>query len=416
MELSVREIACLRELAERYMALAVTPDQQEKRRLWRKLNDGEMERPMTAIDQCPWHELNWDGFLTNQVEDPYWRGVETWLRHRIRQITTFPADSLLTPYLLLPRLISGMDYGDYGIRIHRETLKTDAKNDVVSSHFENQLEDWEDLEKIKAPPVIVDLAGEAEIRQTADTVFAGAAPWKMEGVTFHLGVWDYIAHWMGVEAIYIELMDRPEFLHAIMERVTTETLRKIDDVERQRAFDTWSGVCHCSFTENSSLPGPGCDRDNPSSKDVWAFGLAQCFTSVSPAVTEEFEVAYMKRIFPRFGAIYYGCCDRLDDRLDKIAQLPNVRKISCSPWSDRENFARNLDPKYIMSNKPTPAFLAGESVDWDVVRADLRRTVAAAKENGVRLELILKDLSTVAYDPSRLTRWSEIAHEEVSRW
>ena len=149
---------------------------------------------------------------------------------------------------------------------------------------------------------------------------------------------------------------------------------------------------------------------------MWAFGLAQCFTSVSPAVTEEFEVAYMKRIFPRFGAIYYGCCDRLDDRLDKIAQLPNVRKISCSPWSDRENFARNLDPKYIMSNKPTPAFLAGESVDWDVVRADLRRTVAAAKKNGVRLELILKDLSTVAYDPSRLTRWSEIAHEEVSRW
>ena len=237
------------------MALAVTPDQQEKRRLWRKLNDGEMERPMTAIDQCPWHELNWDGFLTNQVEDPYWRGVETWLRHRIRQVTTFPADSLLTPYLLLPRLISGMDYGDYGIRIHRETLKTDAKNDVVSSHFENQLEDWEDLEKIKAPPVIVDLAGEAEIRQTADTVFAGAAPWKMEGVTFHLGVWDYIAHWMGVEAIYIEFMDRPEFLHAIMERVTTETLRKIDDVERQRAFDTWSGYATAPSRRTAAFPG-----------------------------------------------------------------------------------------------------------------------------------------------------------------
>jgi hypothetical protein len=123
----------------------------------------------------------------------------------------------------------------------------------------------------------------------------------------------------------------------------------------------------------------------------------------------------MKRIFPHFGAIYYGCCDRLDDRLDIIDKMPNIKKISCSPWSDRERFAANLPKKYIMSNKPNPALLAQTSFDEDAVRADLRRTVAAAKNNGLRLEMLLKDIRTVHNDPRRLWRWAEIADEETAR-
>lgn len=415
-ELTAQEISVLRQLAAEYMDLASLPKQAETRELWRKLNDGAMERPMLAIDQLPWNELNGDGFLTNQVEEPYWRGVETWLRQSIRQYRDFPADMVLNPYILLPRCIGGMDYGDYGVKIEREIARTDETSAVVSSRFENQLEDWEDLEKIKAPEVTVDTEKEAAIRQTAETVFSGIAPWKMQGQIMHLGVWDYISHWMGVENVYIELMDRPEFIHEIMERVTVETIKKIEQLNALRAFDTWTNSCHCSYTFDSTLPPEGCDRDHPTSRDVWAFGLAQLFTSVSPAVTDEFEVAYMQRIFPYFGAIYYGCCDRLDDRLDVIGKLPNIRKISCSPWSDREKFAERLEKKYIMSNKPTPAYLAGKTVNWDVVRADLRRTVTAARENGVRLEMILKDLSTVQYDPSRLSTWAKIALEEASRY
>ena len=123
----------------------------------------------------------------------------------------------------------------------------------------------------------------------------------------------------------------------------------------------------------------------------------------------------MKRVFPHFKHIYYGCCDRLDDRLDIVSQLPNVRKISCSPWSHREAFAEKLPKHIIMSNKPSPAMLATETFDEDAVRADLRRTIDAARKNGVQLEMILKDISTVRYEPQRLWRFSEIALEECGR-
>ena len=121
----------------------------------------------------------------------------------------------------------------------------------------------------------------------------------------------------------------------------------------------------------------------------------------------------MRRLFPRFGASYYGCCDRLDDRLDVIETLPRVRKISCSPWSDRDRFAMSLPHKYVMSSKPNPVFVASGVLDEDAVRADLRHTIGAARAHGVDLEIILKDISTVAYRPECLWRWAQIAQEEV---
>ena len=93
--------------------------------------------------------------------------------------------------------------------------------------------------------------------------------------------------------------------------------------------------------------------------------------------------------------------------------MPNIRKISCSPWSDREHFAAVLPKKYIMSNKPNPSYLAGAVFDEDVIRKDFRRTIEAAKANGLGLELLLKDISTVENDPRRLWRWSEIVMEET---
>jgi hypothetical protein len=94
--------------------------------------------------------------------------------------------------------------------------------------------------------------------------------------------------------------------------------------------------------------------------------------------------------------------------------MPNIRKISCSPWSDREHFAATLPKKYIMSNKPDPSYLAHATFDEELVRKDLRRTIAAAKENGLALELLLKDITTIKGDPRRLWRWSEIALEETT--
>ncbi len=412
MSLTQQDKEVLRTLAKRYAEYASLPVQKEKKELWLSLNRGQMQRPMLMIDQIPWNEMDVDGSLVCQVSDPYWCWVETALRQTLYKWEHMPADMVLDPYITLGRPIEN---SGFGVAIHNETKVYDETSAVRGMSFENQFESMEDVEKIQIPTVRLNKEAEAQIIAEAEDLFAGIIPFKMVGHTLHLGVWDLITQWMGVENCYIELMDRPEMMHAIMEKLTVGTIATIEQMNEQGLFDCYTHLCHCSHTYCDDLPHADCDPDNPTSENVWAFGLAQLFSSVSPKITEEFEVPYMQRIFPYFGAIYYGCCDRLDDRLDVIAKMPKIRKISCSPWSDRENFARNLPKQYIMSNKPNPALVAKDTMDEEEIRADIRRTIKAARDNGVGLELILKDISTVRYEPQRLWTWSRIALEEVSR-
>ena len=214
---------------------------------------------------------------------------------------------------------------------------------------------------------------------------------------------------MGVDECYFAFYDHPELLHAAMKRMTDATIAGIEDANRLQLHNDNANLCHCShiFTDEL-LPGSGMGR-GPLSQNCWCLGLAQLMTAVSPAVFEEFELPYISRMAEYFGAIYYGCCDRLDDRLDLVKRIPNVRKISCSPWSDRESFAAQVGRNFVMSAKPTPAFLADASMDEAVIRRDLEEYCTLAKRYHLSIEFLLKDVSTVRNDPARLARWAEIA-------
>ena len=415
MNLKREETEALRALAHEYMEIASLPIQREKMELWKAFNRHDNTRPMVLIDQLPWNELNRDGELTCLSQDPFLRGAELQLRETIYKWKHFPADMVVEPFLTIP--YSATNSG-CGIRIDEDVAMTDATNSVVSHAYKNQLNDEEDLEKIQSKKITLNREQSAEWLETAKYIFDGILPVRQAGgVTIHhLGIWDSLAMFMGVEDIYFDLMDRPEFIHKIMEKMTDSYLAGIRQVNELGLFDTSANTCHCSVIYNDEqLPDFGAGQGNDTHHG-WAFGMAQLFTSVSPDVTAEFEVPYISRMAEEFQMIYYGCCDRLDDRLDIVQKIPKVRKMSCSPWSDREAFAERLRKDIIMSNKPTPAYLAVNDMNYDEIAADLKRTCNAAKKNGVALEMILKDISTVRYQPERLTKWAECAMKVVESY
>lgn len=408
--LNRNEIAVLRGLAQQYAEIAVLPAQSQKRELWLKLNSLSMERPMLLIDQIPWNEMDVDGSLVCQVSEPYWRGVEWSMRTTIYKWQHMPADMVINPYLCLPRPIENSGWGIRTKTTSHIILEEGAT--ASSSVFENQIQDMDDLEKITMPKVTLNVQKEAEIIRQAHEVFDGIIEFRMTGESMHLGIWDSISQWMGVTNCYIELIDNPEMIHALMEKLTQGIIGMIQQMNQLELFDIHSNTCHCSHTFLRDMPK---EDDRALSGNAWAFGLAQLFTAVSPQITYEFEVQYMKRIFPYFGAIYYGCCDRLDDRMHVIEKLPKIRKLSCSPWSVRERFADEMPTYCVMSNKPNPALLASGKLDEQQIRDDIRRTITAAKAHNRNLELILKDISTVNHNPACLWRWQEIAMEEIQR-
>jgi len=137
------------------------------------------------------------------------------------------------------------------------------------------------------------------------------------------------------------------------------------------------------------------------------------FSTVGPAIFQEFEVDYFAPLAERFGLVYYGCCDPLDKKINEVRKIPHVRKISMSPWADQENGARQLKGEFVFSRKPNPAFLAPDHFNETIIRDDLVATRDICAAHGCPLEFILKDISTVHYEPQRLFRWAQIAMDVV---
>ena len=202
----------------------------------------------------------------------------------------------------------------------------DPNNYVVSHTFTNQLQEPEDLEKIKDKQLTLNKEQSDEWLEAAKYVLDGILPVRQAGGSdaHYLGIWDRLSEFMGIENIYIDLMERPEFIHQIMDRMTNSFLAGIHQANALGLMNTSDNTCHCSVIYNDEqLPDFGAGKGSDTYHS-WAMGLAQLFTAVPPEVTAEFEVSYISKLAEHFQMVYYGCCDRLDDRLDIIERIPNV--------------------------------------------------------------------------------------------
>ena len=409
--MNAREIDVIRTLAGELATLAALPIQDEKRRLWRKLNAREPERPMVMIDQVCWNEMNVDDALTLRCEDPDCRHYEQWLRRTLFQWRHFPVDSVIEPLVRVPRAVT---HTGHGVVTQDTVAVGDPTNSVVGHHFENQFTSDADLDKVK-PPVVTHDPGETARRlDVAHTLFDGVLTVEAAGFDpSYMTVWDPISFWMSVEGALYGLIDRPEFMTELVRRVVQGDLALLDQLESQNLLCGPQSLIHCTGAWTDELPAPGYDPGHPRVKDLWMFGMAQMFSTVSPAMHETFEIDLCMPLFERFGCVYYGCCEPLDLKIEQIRRIPNLRKISMSPWVDEERGAAAIGGDFVYSRKPSPALLAWPDFNPRAVREHIQASVDTCARQGCPLELILKDISTVKYEPQRLFDWARIAMEIV---
>lgn len=403
-----QDIAIIRELARQKAEIAALPVQEEKRALWRKLNALKPERPMVAIDQVCWNEMNVNDELTLRCADPELRGYEDRLRRELFQWRHFPGDMVVDPYIHVSKAIHNTGFG---VRVQERVAVTDPTSGVVGHKYTNQFETEEDLQKIQIPRLTHDEAETARQLEFAHELFDGIIDVRLWGVDAYLSLWDPISTWMSVESALLAIVDRPDYVHRLVGRMTDGYMAMFDQAEAEGLLCGPQNWVHCTGAFTDELPAPGYNPTKPRTKDMWAMGLAQMFSTVSPKIFKEFEVDYVSRLCARFGLVYYGCCDPLDGKMNEVRMIPNVRKVSMSPWVNEERGAAEIAGDYVYSRKPSPAFLAHDSFDAEAVRSDLQKTREICKRYGCPLEYILKDISTVRYQPQRLLKWSEVAME-----
>ncbi len=393
----------IRELARRFAEIAALPRQQETMDGWRRLNGLQPTRPMVRIDQLPWDELDWGGdqMVNNQG---ILKTVEQRLRMTLYAWEHFKADMVVLPYFELPKTVRNAQLGP-AAQVERMGL---------SQHFSDQLATIDEVEALQTPTIQIDPELDQQRLEQISEILDGILPVKLTGHIRHSGLWDRISTVISPERMLYDLIDRPDYVAALIRKYVEMENGVLDQFEQHGLLQPAPPEIHCTGAFTDELPSPSYDGQNATAKDTWTFSMAQMFSEVSPDMHDEFEIKPIKPLLERYGLVYYGCCEPLHQKIDIIRKIKTVRKISISPWANKEAAAESIHGNYVFSAKPNPALVAMASFDADLVRKDLVETVEACRRHNTPCELILKDVSTVCNQPARLAEWEKIAMDVIS--
>jgi len=96
--------------------------------------------------------------------------------------------------------------------------------------------------------------------------------------------------------------------------------------------------------------------------------------------------------------------------------IPRLRKISISPFADFQQAAENIQDKFVIAWKPNPAVLAASTWDSEAIRREIEEKLKIAREFNCIIEIHMKDIGTVKYQPQRLWKWTQIASEVAEKY
>jgi hypothetical protein len=411
--LAQEEKDALRHLGEQLAAVAALPVHREKARLWQKLNDLQSVRPLVWINEIPWHEMNVEDELTLRTIHPWARELETRMRRTLYQWHHMPGDMVVNDFIECPLAIHSTDFG---IIEDVDVAKTDAANEIVSRHFHIQIREPKDIEKIRMPVVTHDKETTAVAYDAMRGLFHDIMPVRKVGQT-HIWFtpWDYLIRWWGLEEAMLDLVERPEMVNAAVERMVDAWMVELDQFE---ALNLLSLDCNNTrvgsggFGYSSEMPGTPFDPARVMPHNMWGCSNAQIFSDVSPDMHWEFALRHDLRWLARWKLTYYGCCEPLHRKIGLLRRIPNLRKISVSPWNDFERMIREIAGDYVFSFKPSPAIFIDDVWSPEKARAQLAAVLDKARGT-CHVEVIMKDISTVRYRPQNLWDWERVAMEVV---
>lgn len=390
----------LRELGKQIYEIASSPINEEYVELQKNINDLKMVKPIIYIYEIPWHEMDVYGELKLETKHPLCQRYEIRLRRIIYKWIHGLGAPVEDPRFIYPGLepVIVQPLQDYiydtgfGLHVREDIVKTDEKNPVASHRYHIQIKSEEDIEKIKMPKVSFAKEKAEKDFQILCDIFEDIIPVEKRGLSsFWFAPWDELVQWTGVKEILIDMFRKPGYVHKLIDRMVTAWLHRLEQYEKL-----------------------GLLRDDP--MKLWGIGAAQVFAATSPAMHEEFALKHEKCWYEKWGYNYYGCCEPLHHKVDVLKRnIPRLRKISISPFADFSQAVKNIQNEFIIAWKPNPAVLAS-SWNPENVRKDLEEKLKKAREFNCIIEIHMKDISTVNYQPRRLWEWARIASETAEKY
>jgi hypothetical protein len=404
---SAHDRVILRDLAKEVAEIAALPVMAERKRLWYLHNSLKQERPMVLIfPEGSWQELLPPAAL--QCEGERARQIEYALRQRIYGFRHFQSDNVVED---IWQVHIAVRLSSWGLTSRRHN----SPGERGAWAFDPVILEPSDLKKLVVPEVSIDEAATERALAEAQELFGDILKVRLVGVnhiSFHLMA-QYTA-WRGLEQVMLDMYENPGMLHdamAFLEEAHRSIVKQYVDLNvlslnNDNTYHSSGGV---GYTDE--LPKPGFHPNHVRPCDMWASAEAQEMAQVSPEMHDEFILAYEKRLLAPFGLNGYGCCEDLTRKLPLVFTIPNLRRVSISPFADVEACAAQIGNRCIFSWKPHPSHLVG-AFDPARIRDYVAHGIKATR--GCTLEIILKDTHTCEHRPERFDQWSDIVYRLVT--
>jgi len=413
MKTSAKERSILRALAARKAELALHPDNIERREAWYAHDAGCDGRPMVLAEFEGVRDSNPP--LPESVlecESEWARGIEKALKTELYRFDILRDDHVIERFFNVRWHVT---FGNYGVDPRQESPQADGT--MGASRWEPAITDIErDMDKLHFRERGVDRLHTLREKEALQNLFGGILEVRIRGDYYWtMGMTIDAIPLIGLENLMLKMYDDPQGLHRLMAFLRDDRIAVAEWLEAEGLYslnndNDYIGSGSMGYTRE--LPATGAaGADAVRTADLWVLLESQETVGVSPELYEEFIFPYEKSIAERFGKVYYGCCEPVHGRWDVVKRMPNLARVSVSPWADQRAMAEALGADLVFSRKPHPALVSTGVFDPEAVRRDIRDTLDAAR--GCRIEFIMKDVHTLHNEPDRLARWVALVREEM---
>ena len=400
-----RDTIILRELAKQYAEICTDPVQDERRALWRMHNSLRRTRPLIYVRAFAWQEMPQSNCL---IEDPFLRQYEDFFRRHLFW-NTLGDDSIFEPWVTVQAARPCRGWGLSSKRIFSDHPGGSYKDDYP-------IKELSDIEKLRVPWHEIDEEQTSRDAERLSNVIGDIITINIDrGPAYRMWTADLstdLGHLRGIEHFMLDMLDNPEWLHRLV-RFMSEGVFKTNE-EAEGAGD-WGLCAH----QNQAMPyaeelkDPAPNANGVKQNQLWGYMAAQEFTTVSPAMHDEFLFQYQLPILKRFGLVAYGCCEDLTQKIDMLKQLPNLRRIAVSPFADVMKCSEQIGQDYVLSYRPSPADMVSYRFDFERIRSILKRDLEACKD--CHVDITLKDVETVESDPERVNNWMSVVRGVIDK-
>jgi len=409
MSISQKDREILRGLAAHQLELANAPAMQAKIQDWQALNNFRMRRPMVYLEMGTFsHEVIPQRM---RCEGDEARGIERAILNNTLQSELFDDDFVVPDYFPMGW---HADFNLFGMDSKRAHAHDADGGETLGHQFIHSISDLEeDWEKLGHSTWSFDRESTLQWKVLVEDVLGDILPVRMVGHGLYSVPTQKIVHIMGMEAMFMNMMDYPELFGQMMQRAADETIAYFRFLESEKLLLPTTHREHVgqgSFCFTEELPGE-VPADGLKTTDVWGFMDSQETVGLNPDLYGELVWPYYKQIASEYGLFSYGCCEPVNSIWEYLSPMENLRKVSISPWCDQQFMGEALrGRKTIFHRKPSPNYLGVDvHLDEDAFRAHIMETVKAA--DGCALEITQRDVYTIHHNEAKARRYVEIIRE-----